>query len=92
MITGINELKKLTKYISPECKCKFNWTKCNSNQWWKSGKCWCECKKHHIYEKNYVWNPRACISENGFSDYMWWNYRALREVKFEGQQRNKNKF
>ena len=33
MITGINESKLLTKHISCECKCKFDGTKCSSNQW-----------------------------------------------------------
>ena len=32
MITGINESKTLTKHTSCECKCKFDGTKCNSNQ------------------------------------------------------------
>ena len=32
MITGINESETLTKLISCECKCKFDGTKCNSNQ------------------------------------------------------------
>ena len=32
-IRDINESKTLTKHISCECKCKFDWTKCNSNQW-----------------------------------------------------------
>ena len=32
MITGINESKTLTMYVSCECKCKFNETKCKSNQ------------------------------------------------------------
>ena len=27
-------------------------------------KCWCECKKHHICEKDYVWNPATCNREN----------------------------
>ena len=31
MITGINELKKLTKDISCEGKCEFYSRKCNSN-------------------------------------------------------------
>ena len=30
IITGINQLKTLTKHIS--CECKFNGRKCNSNQ------------------------------------------------------------
>ena len=32
IITEINESKTLTKDISCECKCKFDGTKCNSNQ------------------------------------------------------------
>ena len=32
MITGISELKILTKHISWKCICKFDGRKCNSNQ------------------------------------------------------------
>ena len=39
MITGINELKTLTKRISCECKCRFDGRKCNSDQWWNNEKC-----------------------------------------------------
>ena len=39
MVTGINESKTLTKHISCECKCKFDETKCESNQWWNNNKC-----------------------------------------------------
>ena len=39
MVTGINESKTLTKYISCEYKCKFYGTKCNSNQCWNNNKC-----------------------------------------------------
>ena len=63
MITGKNESKILTKDISCECKCKFDGRKCYSNQKWNTNKCRCECKKHHICEKDYIWNPAAC--ENG---------------------------
>ena len=38
MITGINELKTLTKHISCECKCKFDGRKCNSNKCWDDNK------------------------------------------------------
>ena len=65
IITGINESKTLTKHISCECKCRLDGTKCNSNEWWNNDKCSCECKKHHIWEKEYVWNPSTCIYENG---------------------------
>ena len=50
MITGINESKALTKHISCECKCKFDGTKCNSNQWWNNDKYRFECKNYHICE------------------------------------------
>ena len=33
MITGINESETLTKYVSCECKCKIDGTKCKSDQW-----------------------------------------------------------
>ena len=39
MITGINESKTLTKNISRKCKCKFDGTKCESNQLWNNDKC-----------------------------------------------------
>ena len=64
MITGINEWKTLRKDTSYECKCKFDGKKCNSNQWWNYDKCRCECKKHHICEKGYAWNPGTCNCEN----------------------------
>ena len=61
MISEINESKTLTKHISCECKCKLDGTKCKSNKWWKNDKCQCECQKHHICEKEFVWNPSTCI-------------------------------
>ena len=39
MIKRINGSKTLTKYISCECKCKFDGRKCNSNQKWNNDKC-----------------------------------------------------
>ena len=39
--------------------------KCNSNQNWNNDKCWCECKKHHICEKDYIWNLASCNCKNG---------------------------
>ena len=27
-------------------------------------KCRCECKKHHICQKDYIWNPATCSCEN----------------------------
>ena len=37
----------------------------NSDQWWKNDQCRCECKKRHVLEKNYVWNPATSNCENG---------------------------
>ena len=65
MSSGINESKILTKHKSCECKCKFHARKCNSNQKWNNDKCWYKCKKHHICEKGYIWNPATCTYENG---------------------------
>ena len=63
---GINESKTLkTNHISCECKCKFDGKNCNSNQWWKNEKCWCECKKQNICEKDYIWDSPTCGCENG---------------------------
>ena len=38
--------------------------KFNSNQWWNIDECQCECKKHHICEKDHVWNPATCSCKN----------------------------
>ena len=67
MVTGINESKTLTKHISSECKCKFDGTKCKSKQRWNNYKCRCDCKKHHICEKDYVWNPAALVTGLAFT-------------------------
>ena len=65
MITEINESKILTKHISCKCNCRFDARNCNSNQWWNNDKCRCECKKCHVCEKGYVWNPAKFNCENG---------------------------
>ena len=65
MITKINVSKTLTKRISCKCKCKFDRRRCNSNQFFSNDKCRCECKKRHICEKDYIWNPARCSCENG---------------------------
>ena len=63
MIRGINESKTLTKDISCECKCRFDETKCNSNQLWNNNKCRFECKKIDGCKKDYVWNPINVFSK-----------------------------
>ena len=65
VIAGINESKILTKHILCECKCRFEGGECNSDQWWINDKCLCACKKRHICEEDYVWNPVTCNCENG---------------------------
>ena len=56
---------KGTKHILCECKCRFDGRKCNSDQWWNTAKCQCECRKHHVCEKDYVSNPVTRNCENG---------------------------
>ena len=65
MITEINESKTLAKHISCECKYKFDGRKSNSNVKWNYDKRWCECRKHQICEKDYIWNPttRSCKND-----------------------------
>ena len=68
MITWINQLKVLTKYISCKFECKFDGWKCNPNQMLNKGICWCECKnlrKHHVCKKDNIWNPATCNYEIG---------------------------
>ena len=36
----------------------------DSSQWWNNDKCRCKCKKYHICEKDYFWNPSTRICEN----------------------------
>ena len=64
-ITETNESKTLLKDVSCKCKYRFNGRKCNSDKWWNNNKCWCECKKRHVCEKDYVWNPATWNCENG---------------------------
>ena len=71
IITGIIELKPLTKQILCQCKYKFDARKCNSDQWWNNDKFCCKCKKRHISEKDYIWNPATCSCENGKYLVLW---------------------
>ena len=65
MTTGVYESKTLTKPLLRECKCRFDEIKCNSDPWWNNNKFWCEYKKCHACEKDYVWNSATCNCENG---------------------------
>ena len=65
MITGMNELKTLTKHISCKCKKRFDRRKFYSNQWWNNDKYQCENRIHHLCKKDYVWNPPTCSCKNG---------------------------
>ena len=57
-------MKTLREHILCICKCKLDGRKCNLNQWWNNNKYWCECKKHHVCEKDCVWNPVTCNCKN----------------------------
>ena len=50
--------------MSGDCKCKLNSTTCNSFQESDNKTFQCECKNYHMCEKDYNWNPSACICEN----------------------------
>ena len=65
MITEKNESKILTKDRSCECTCKFDGTKCNSNQKWNNDKQRCKCKKHNLCERDYIWKSTKCSCKNG---------------------------
>ena len=57
MITRTNEWKILTKHISCRRKCKFDGSKCNSDQKRSNDKCWCEYKNsktHQVCKRNYI--------------------------------------
>ena len=64
MITEKNWSNILTKDISCECKCEFDGRKSNSDQWCSNDKYGCECKKHNICEKDYIWNLATWSCEN----------------------------
>ena len=65
MITGKNESIILIKYMPCKCKCKFNKRGCNWNRKWNNDKCRCECKKHLICEKYYIWIPSTGSCKDG---------------------------
>ena len=52
MITGKTESIIVRKYLSYECKCKFDGREGKSHQKWDSNKCRCKSKKYHTSEKN----------------------------------------
>ena len=80
IITGMNELKSLTRHISCECKYKFDGRKCNADHCWNNDKCRCECKtscmlKRFCLKSCYMWLWRWIIFGKyygWFSDYVWW--------------------
>ena len=53
MITNKNEAKTKADYISCDCKCKFNSTKCTSKQKWNDKTYQCECKNYRNCGKDY---------------------------------------
>ena len=63
MIKNKSEAKTLTKYISCDCKYKFNSTICNSNKNCNNKTCQCKYKSYKC-KKDYSWIPSICICEN----------------------------
>ena len=64
MIKEINKLKTLAMHVSCKCKCKFDVRKCYLNQKWNNDKRRCECKRHYIREKDYIWDHATCSCKN----------------------------
>ena len=67
MVKRIIESKTLTKLLWCKCKCKFDGSKCNSNQKLNNYKCWYDCKnlsKCHVCKKDYIFYPSKYTSEN----------------------------
>ena len=62
MMTGLNELKTLTKHIWCKFRCRFDGKKCNSNQWWNNDVD--VIVKKFMYVKKIVWNLATCNCEN----------------------------
>ena len=59
-------IKNFNKHASCNYKCKRDDRKCNSVQIWNKELCQCERKKvtkHHLFEKDFVWNLSACTFE-----------------------------
>ena len=68
MITGVNEWKTLTKYVSCKCKYIVDSRNCNSKKW-NISICRSECKnskKHRVCGKDYIWNPARCGYEGEY--------------------------
>ena len=53
IITNKNEANAMTEHILCDCKCKFNSTKCNSDQEWNIKSCQCKCKNYRKCKKGH---------------------------------------
>ena len=58
-------IKSIKKHVPCKYKCKFDGRDCNSNQNWNNDKRLCECKKHNMWKKDYIWNPATYSWKNG---------------------------
>ena len=65
IITGINELKTLTKHISCECKCKFDGKNVVQINGGTTINVDMSVKNVVYVKKYYVWNPATQSCENG---------------------------
>ena len=64
-ITGINEPKILSKYISCECKCRFDRRNVIEINGGITTNVNVSVKNVVYVKKNYVWNAGTCSCENG---------------------------
>ena len=68
MITRINESKILTNHISCKRQCNFDIRKCDPTHKLEQWSCECNnLKKHHVFRKDYIWDPITCSCGNGYN-------------------------
>ena len=58
------KLKQWQNIFHVIVKCKFNSTRCNSDQKWNNETCQCECKNYRKCQNGYSWNSSIYICEN----------------------------
>ena len=61
MIKNMIKAKTLVKYISCDCKCKFNSSSCCLNLKWNNDKCQCECKMCCTSKRDFIWKCKTFI-------------------------------
>ena len=56
------------------------------NQISSNNKCWCERKKHHVCQKDYIWNLSTCSCGN--RKYLVFKYYYIKIINMEAKLYN----